>query len=350
MKHIFLFIFLLIGIKSSAQVYGNAVVPDVGYYNANQIVWLKVITGPTDSGFFTHYGVYDHPTLGGTCELKLSIYSQHATFANRPAELLADDFLAAPVNGVWNEHPVGPQVAIEPNTTYWIGLRANCQYGTGREAGVIWANQPLRYYDSWSFFSSWPDPVGSSPSSWFSVQNVGLYLIGNNMTLPVELISFDAENKNDNVVLDWKVASEINNEGWNVQRSENGFTWNTIGHVEGGGNEASEKDYSYIDKEAPSAIVFYRLEQVDFDGQTAYSEVKSIDMYKSQISVYPSTTSDYVTVDGIEEAAEYKVYSNQQIILQQGKIRRGEQIDLTAIAQGIYYVMINKETFKIVKI
>lgn len=347
MKNFLLFILILFSSEMTAQIFGNTVHDSNASYGQNQIVWFKIVTGPDDSGFFTHYGIYDHPTHLGTCEIKFAIYDEHATVPNRPQDMLVDDFLASPVNGVWNEHPVGPQLAIEPNTIYWIGLRFNCNYGTGREIGVQWAEPPLRFFSSWSFFSGWPDPVGGT-SAQGSVNNVGLYLVGNDMTLPVDLVSFDVENRKEQVELKWKVATEINNDGWNVQRSTNGFTWNTIGHVTGRGDSNSEEDYKYIDKESHQGMVFYRLEQVDLDGQKAYSEVISIDMYRSKFTVYPTLIEQYLTVDGVDDNAEYQIFSNNQVV-KEGTISRGEEIDVSELTSGMYYITINGEPLKIMK-
>ncbi len=332
----------------TAQIFGNTTHTGYGSYGQNQIVWIKIETGAGDSGFFTHYGIYDHPTLGGTCDIKFSIYSDHATI-DRPDDKLVDDYLASPINGVWNEHPVGPQLAIEPNTTYWIGLRFNCNYGSGREVGVQWAYPPLKYYYTWSFYSSWPDPFNPSTGSTSGfLNNVALYLVGNDMTLPVDLVSFDVEKRKEQVELKWKVISEINNDGWNVQRSTNGFTWNTIGHVSGRGDSHSEEEYNYIDKESHQGMVFYRLEQIDLDGQKAYSEVRSIDMYKSKFTVYPTLIDQYLTVDGIDDYSQYQIFSNSQVV-QQGEISRGEKIDVSQLSSGIHYITINGEPLKIMK-
>lgn len=350
MKNILLIILVFFSCEMTGQIFGNTIHDGNGGYNPNQIVWIKIITGPDDTGFFTHYGIYDHPTYNSTCAIKFSIYSNHATF-NRPQNMLVDDYLASPVDGVWNEHPVGPQLAIEANTTYWIGLRFPCSYGSGRELGVNWANQPLKYYDSWSFNSNWPDPAsGGNMSTWGSLQNVALYLVGNDQTLPVDLVSFDLEKRKEKVELKWTVASEINNDGWNVQRSENGFTWNTIGHVTGRGDSTAEEDYTFEDRESkPNGMVFYRLEQVDLDGQKAYSDVKSVDMYRSKFTVYPTLIDQYLTVDGIEEDSEYQIFSNS-LVVQEGRISKGERIDISRLNSGIYYITINGEPLKIVKL
>jgi len=348
MKYLLYLILLSSSFKASSQVYGNTNVPDYGSYGSEQIVWLKIVTGPDDSGFFTHYGIYDHPTQGNTCEIKFAIYDEHATVPNRPQNLLVDDFLANPVNGQWNEHPVGPQVAIEPNTIYWIGLRFWCNYGSGRDAATQWAESPLRFYESWSFTSSWPDPVSGTSASGY-VNNVGLYLIGNDMTLPVELTSFEIKNVKEKPMLEWVSVSEINNEGWNVQRSENGFSWTTIGHVSGRGDSKNTNDYSYTDEDVPPKLLFYRLEQIDLDGKTHYTEVKSIDMYRSKISVYPTIVNQYMYVEGLEEESKYQIISNNQVLVKTGSLTNNQEIDISELPSGIYYMVVNEEALRIIK-
>lgn len=348
MKYFLCPLLLLFSFHASSQIFGNTSVPDYGGYGADQIVWIKIVTGPEDSGFFTHYGIYDHPTTGGTCEIKFAIYDDHATFMDRPQNMLVDDFLASPINGQWNEKLVDPQVAIEPSTTYWIGLRFNCNYGSGRLAGTTWAEQPLKYYGSWSFFSGWPDPA-SNPSTQFNLNNVGLYLVGNDMTLPVELSSFVIEKERGHPRLEWISASEINNDGWNIQRSTNGFTWSTIGYVKGEINSNSEKTYSYIDREAPSLLVFYRLEQVDLDGRKAYSEVKSLDMYQSAIKVFPTIVETHLNVEGIQENSYYQVHGMGQEKMMSGIMSDKGKLDLSSLPSGMYYITIENEAFKIIK-
>lgn len=350
MKNLLLFILLIFSNNSFAQIYGNTQAPDYGSYGANQIVWLKIVTGPSDTGFFTHYGIYDHPTQGSNCDIKFAVYSQHPTFINRPSALLTSDYLATPVNGVWNEHAMTSPVPISPSTTYWIGLRFSCDYGSGRVAGTTWANQPLRFYGSWSFFSSWPDPVGSSPSTFGSVNNVSLYLVGNNMTLPVEMLDFSVEKRKEQAQLRWTVETELNNEGWNIQRSSNGFTWETIGFEDGKGTSQEVSTYNYTDRDKHNTMIFYRLEQVDYDGTKSYSDVKSIDLYQSEIKVYPSTVNDILTVTGLKQASEYSIYSIDQKIVKEGRINNDESIDLNNLHSGSYYISVANEVFKIIKI
>ena len=95
-------------------------------------------------------------------------------------------------------------------------------------------------------------------------------------TLPVELLNFTARLENNQVVLDWTTASEINNDFFEVQRSENGENWEVIGKKDGNGTSNETINYSFVDKNPFFGQSFYRLRQVDFDGQFEYSNVVSV--------------------------------------------------------------------------
>lgn len=90
--------------------------------------------------------------------------------------------------------------------------------------------------------------------------------------LPVELVSFIANNINGNIVLNWQTATEINNYGFEIERSQNN-SWETIGFVQGHGNCNSPIDYSYSDKPTGHGTYKYRLKQIDTDGQFVYSPI-----------------------------------------------------------------------------
>jgi len=106
--------------------------------------------------------------------------------------------------------------------------------------------------------------------------------------LPVELSSFTAEVlKNGSVQLNWRTETEVNNFGFEVERSQKSNVksqteWTKIGFVEGHGNSNSPKDYSFTDdltftpKLTP--VLRYRLKQIDTDGKFEYSKVIEVDL------------------------------------------------------------------------
>ena len=100
--------------------------------------------------------------------------------------------------------------------------------------------------------------------------------------LPVELVSFYAEQVENTVELSWKTATEVNNYGFDVERqkSEAGsqsVEWEKIGFVNGNGVSNSPHQYSFTDSNLPSSDkASYRLKQIDNDGSVNYSNVVTI--------------------------------------------------------------------------
>lgn len=96
--------------------------------------------------------------------------------------------------------------------------------------------------------------------------------------LPVELISFAGSYNGSEVTLNWQTATETNNYGFNVERRTENELWTKIGFVQGNGNSNSPKIYSFLDKNAPSGKVYYRLRQIDFDGKFEYSNIVEVNV------------------------------------------------------------------------
>jgi hypothetical protein len=97
-------------------------------------------------------------------------------------------------------------------------------------------------------------------------------------TIPVELTSFSANVVDRSVVLNWTTATEVNNQGFEIQRSIDGFSFNNIGYVPGFGTTTEPKSYSYTDQSVNSGTYYYRLKQIDFDGNFTYSDVAEVEV------------------------------------------------------------------------
>ena len=95
--------------------------------------------------------------------------------------------------------------------------------------------------------------------------------------LPVELISFTAENINNAVQLHWQTATELNNYGFELERKNpqlpEGEEWVEIGFVPGHGNSNSSKSYEFTDTNPPQGNLVYRLKQIDTDGTWEYFQL-----------------------------------------------------------------------------
>ena len=89
--------------------------------------------------------------------------------------------------------------------------------------------------------------------------------------LPVELLSFTTVSAGDVVILNWKTASEINNDYFAIEKSMDGINWDFVIQIPGAGNSDNQLSYTHIDYEGCQGYCYYRLTQVDFDGaQKAY--------------------------------------------------------------------------------
>lgn len=95
--------------------------------------------------------------------------------------------------------------------------------------------------------------------------------------LPVELSAFTASASGSTVVLEWTTASELNNRGFEIQRSSDGNTWANVGFVAGRGNTAELSSYRFSEDVASGSYI-YRLKQIDFDGTFSYSSNVSVNV------------------------------------------------------------------------
>jgi len=142
----------------------------------------------------------------------------------------------------------------------------------------------LANLDSWMFY-------GES-----SVENVANIFLDNfeysnqiEYSLPVELTSFLGFVNNDSIILNWQTATEVNNYGFEIERStpldplfrgEVEGVWQKIGFVNGNGNSNSPKSYSFIDDKVSSGSFYYRLKQIDNNGQFEYSKTIDVSFIK----------------------------------------------------------------------
>jgi hypothetical protein len=102
---------------------------------------------------------------------------------------------------------------------------------------------------------------------WFGLTDFSDFTAaGNNVPLPVELLSFDAKQQGKDVLVSWITASELNNDRFEVERSQDGIDFTWIGTRVGNGTTSIMHSYSLLDNEPKNGINYYRLRQIDLDG------------------------------------------------------------------------------------
>lgn len=95
--------------------------------------------------------------------------------------------------------------------------------------------------------------------------------------VPVEFVSFTASTRTNDILLNWKTATETNNMGFQIERGktkdDRREEWNIIGFVNGNGTTTKTQTYSFNDENLPLGKYQYRLKQIDFNGMFDYSHV-----------------------------------------------------------------------------
>ena len=93
--------------------------------------------------------------------------------------------------------------------------------------------------------------------------------------LPVELESFTATVLSNSVELNWRTASEMNNKGFDIERSAKSGSWQKIGYAKGNGSSNVPVNYTYKDRILQPGNYEYRLKQIDFNGDFNYYELSN---------------------------------------------------------------------------
>jgi len=105
----------------------------------------------------------------------------------------------------------------------------------------------------------------------FAAQSGGVYKLDSPYFTPVELTSFTAKIIDGTVHLEWTTASEINNQGFEVELSNDNINYTAIGFIPGFGTSTSGHTYSFKYDKLSSGKNYFRLKQIDFDGTYEYS-------------------------------------------------------------------------------
>ena len=176
--------------------------------------------------------------------------------------------------------------------------------------------------------------------------------------LPVELVSFAAKLNKNRVNLTWETASEKDNKGFEVQRSQDGVAFTTILFKNGKGNSNSKTAYAATDEQPLSGVSYYRLKQIDYDGKTSLSPVVSITNLAGVASVemYPNPVQGTLY---ILMAQTGKAGAQVTITDLAGRVVRTEQLaptgelNMGTLSTGTYLVTVSdgvqKLTRRIVK-
>jgi hypothetical protein len=156
-------------------------------------------------------------------------------------------------------------------------------------------------------------------------------------TLPITLINFAALKENAAVQLSWQSENEINFSKFEVERSSDGLSFVSIGSVNALHGSATNS-YSLTDNAPSIGYNFYRLKQINSDGQFTYSKIIKIDFSKQLlISITPNPAKNYITVTTSDVIKELRLISlDGKMVNRWSNVSGTSTLDISNIAAGVY--------------
>ena len=169
--------------------------------------------------------------------------------------------------------------------------------------------------------------------------------------LPVTFVAFTGRQVGNTIVLDWATASENDNNYFEIERSADGVNYVTIGYVDGAGNSSSLLGYQFTDNAPEQGQLYYRLSQVDFDGNREYADKVVAVLYTGSeienLTIVPNPTDGLFKVSASGSMAGGRI----QLLSQAGQVVRivdvdsfDATIDISDMPSGIYILRFVTDT------
>jgi hypothetical protein len=277
-----------------------------GPYQSNA---QALLTGPYQAGVnlpsavaYTNDSAAPQDSLCFTAQVLGNGYAQGLEhFAGRPAPALAP--------GAQASYPLG-NITLPGPGSYLVQV-ASFSYARTTQK---WVSGPVRIY--------WLFPVKANP-------------------LPVGLVSFAGGAAADSVTLAWETANETNCKGFEVQRSTNGSSWYPRGFVAGHGTTPAAHRYRYTEGQLLLRM-YYRLRQVDLDGQEHFSPVVVLaptPVAAAVAKVYPNPARDRAQVTA-PAGVEVTFYDEAGRKRRQQTLDDTGTLDLRGLPAGSYHLVV----------
>lgn len=175
---------------------------------------------------------------------------------------------------------VGRTWLVEEITAGGSNVNMTVQWNlTDELSGFLRGNCYVSRHNGSGWDGDTPGPsTGAGPytRSRSGITTLSPFAVASGGALPVELSRFDAQLRLSRVHLSWSTATETDNSHFVVERGADGRTFAEIGRVNGAGTVREKQEYVFTDEKPLAGANYYRLRQVDFDGQFSFSPVRRV--------------------------------------------------------------------------
>ncbi len=154
-------------------------------------------------------------------------------------------------------------------------------------------------------------------------------------------------------LIQWSTSNEINNEYFIIEKSYNAVDFDQIGRVHGSINSSVKQSYSFEDDQFNTTTTFYRIKQIDYDGNYSYSDIVSVsrDDRKEGVKLFPNPANEtlFLNIDAESRVTITDVLGNQQNVLISKSNLSFTSLDIAHLSSGVYYIEIDNDQKKEVK-
>ena len=195
------------------------------------------------------------------------------------------------------------------------------------------------------FIATWRDRRSGNDDVYASFVNYSTGLLGNNVILPVTWVTTDARQTGEAITVDWTCSNEVNNDRFIVERSPDGINFSPIGSVPGLGRGDFKGlfSYSFLDRQPEMGHNYYRVRQIDLDGQSECSPVTMATFHREvQVELYPNPADRIMNLRSGEVIEKVSILSASGATMLEQQHQRGYEVDIDVemLVPGSYIVMI----------
>lgn len=200
------------------------------------------------------------------------------------------------------------------------------------------------------------NPGAAVNSMTSSVNNAYILKLNNPSPLPVELLSFDARQSGNDIVVDWATAVEINNAFFTLERSNGIDDWMLVKEVVGSGNTIEMSTYLHHDRPPHEGVWYYRLRQTDHDGAQTLLGTVSVNYKLEEVkfSIFPNPTIGWLNVKlndgGTAEVFLFRTDGRRVADYSLFPHKDGFLMDLSSLPKGVYIIRVAGFTARIMLI
>ena len=287
----------------------------------------------------------------------------------------SDEFFANVMDALYVNGVSGTAVSSTAVNRTWDISKTNANAGSGVDFVFNWnagdvANGSF-YLPELNHFSgsAWEVPVVSSSTVGTNALTVVGYTgtfspfsIQEGSGLPIELTLFNSNCSEIGTTINWQTASEHHSASFDVEKSRDGNNWSLLESIQAAGNSTTLVDYKVVDSEKATDVVYYRLNQIDLNGESkTFGPISAncIEIIDFKATVFPNPAAGMVTVEmntPIAQTVSIQICGTDGKAIMQttNKLEQGTtQIPLSVerLKAGVYTVKVYGEnTMKTIKL